>query len=308
MAVTSMTEPVRPSWSDPSAGPGADRPGRAGRSRVQRTAIWMLPISLLFLVPFFYGPLAGLLVRPLQPDDGGSALDAYRSVLGTGHLLGTVRQSFEIAGLSFALMLLLGYPLAYLIRFRIPPHARLPVLLLLVLAGSVSDIVRIYSWYALLGTNGVVNRFLLWIGATDQPVEWLLFSRFAVVLVLTAGWLPYVVIPIYSSMRSIDPSVIEASRDLYAGRFAYFRTVLLPMSTPGILGAFIIVFVPVLSDFATPALVGGPSSLMVGNFVSDQLLQVGDWPAAAAAASLLLVMSLLLVAGAQWATRRFYGR
>ena len=274
---------------------------------MQRTALWMLPLSLLFLVPFFYAPLAGLLLRPLRPDDGGSAWSAYTDVLTTGHLLSTVRESFEIAGLSFALMLVLGYPLAYLIRFRMPPHARLPVLMLLVLAGSISDIVRIYSWYALLGTHGVVNKLLMGIGVTDEPVDGLLFSRFTVVVVLTAGWLPYVVIPIYSSMRSIDASVIEASRDLYAGRLALFRSVLLPMSAPGILGAFIIVFVPVLSDFATPALVGGPSSLMVGNFVSDQLLQVGDWPVASAAASLLLVMSLLLVAGAQWVARRFYG-
>jgi spermidine/putrescine transport system permease protein len=267
----------------------------------------MLPLSLLFLVPFFYAPLAGLLLRPFQPEDGGSAMSAYEEVLGAGHLMTTVRQSFEIAGLSFALMLLLGYPLAYLIRFRVRPHSRLPVLMLLVLAGSISDIVRIYSWYALLGTNGVVNKTLMGIGLTDEPVHGLLFSRFAVVLVLTAGWLPYVVIPIYTSMRSIDPSVIEASRDLYAGRFALFRSVLLPMSAPGILGAFIIVFVPVLSDFATPALVGGPSSLMVGNFVSDQLLQVGDWPTASAAASLLLLVSLVLVGGAQWVTKRFYG-
>jgi len=267
----------------------------------------MLPVSLLFLVPFFYAPLAGLLVRPLRPEDGGTTWSAYENVLGAGYLIDTVRQSFEIAGLSFVLMLLLGYPLAYLIRFRVPPHARLPVMMLLVLAGSISDIVRIYSWYALLGNNGVVNKFLMGIGLTDEPVDGLLFSRFAVVLVLTAGWLPYVVIPIYSAMRAVDPSVIEAARDLYAGRFALFRSVLLPMSAPGILGAFIIVFVPVLSDFATPALVGGPSSLMVGNFVSDQLLQVGDWPTAAAAASLLLVLSLVLVGGAQWATRRFHG-
>ena len=300
MAVTLATDPG-------AVVPPARRPGRAGRSRMQRTALWMLPLSLIFLVPFFYAPLAGLLVRPLSPDDGGSAWSAYTDVLTTGHLLSTVRQSFEIAGVSFALMLVLGYPLAYLIRFRMPPHARLPVLMLLVLAGSISDIVRIYSWYALLGTHGVVNKVLMGIGIVDAPVQGLLFSRFAVVVVLTAGWLPYVVIPIYSSMRSIDASVIEASRDLYAGRFALFRSVLLPMSAPGILGAFIIVFVPVLSDFATPALVGGPSSLMVGNFVSDQLLQVGDWPVASAAASLLLVMSLLLVAVAQWVTRRFYG-
>jgi ABC-type spermidine/putrescine transport system permease subunit I len=280
-------------------------PGRVARSRVQRTAIWMLPLSLLALVPFFYAPLVGLLARSVRPDDGGSMWSAYDKVLGTGHLLDTVRQSFEIAGLSFGLMLLLGYPLAYLIRFRVQPHWRLPVLMLLVLAGSISDIVRIYSWYALLGTHGIVNKALMGVGLTDEPIHGLLFSRFAVVIVLTAGWLPYVVIPIYSAMRSIDASLVEASRDLYAGRFALFRSVVLPMSAPGILGAFIIVFVPVLSDFATPALVGGPSSLMVGNFVSDQLLQVGDWPSASAAASLLLVVSMVLVVGAQSVTRRF---
>ncbi len=305
MAVTLATDALAAGPRDDLGHP--DRPGRAGRSRVQRTAIWMLPLSLLFLVPFFYAPLAGLLVRPLQPDDGGSAWSAYQDVLSTGHLLTTVRQSFVIAGLSFGLMLALGYPLAYLIRFRMPPHARLPVLLLLVMAGSISDIVRIYSWYALLGTNGVVNKLLIGVGVTDGPVDGLLFSRFAVGVVLTAGWLPYVVIPIYSAMRAIDASMIEASRDLYAGSFALFRSVLLQMSAPGILGALIIVFVPVLSDFATPALVGGPSSMMVGNYVSDQLLQVGDWPTASAAASLLLVLSLMLVAGAQWVTRRFYG-
>jgi spermidine/putrescine transport system permease protein len=267
----------------------------------------MLPLSLLMLVPFFYAPLVGLLARSVRPDDGGSMWSAYDKILGTGHLLKTVGHSFEIAGMSFGLMLLLGYPLAYLIRFRVRPHWRLPLLMLLVLAGSISDIVRIYSWYALLGTHGVVNKALMGIGLTDEPVHGLLFSRFAVVVVLTAGWLPYVVIPIYSSMRSIDASLVEASRDLYAGRFALFRSVVLPMSAPGILGAFIIVFVPVLSDFATPALVGGPSSLMVGNFVSDQLLQVGDWPSASAAASLLLVVSMALVGGAQWVTRRVSG-
>jgi spermidine/putrescine transport system permease protein len=268
----------------------------------------MLPLSLLFLIPIFYLPLGNLFVRSFQPDGGSSIWSAYKGVLQTGDLLSTVRQSFVIAGLSFAIMLLLGFPLAYLIRFRMPPHMRLPVLMLLVLAGSISDIVRIYSWYALLGANGVVNRALMGLGITHAPVHWLLFTRFAVVLVLVAGWLPYVVIPIYTAMRSIDASVIEASRDLYAGRFALFRSVLLPMSAPGILGAFIIVFVPVLSDFATPSLVGGPSSLMVGNFVSDQLLQVGDLPGSSAAASLLLVMSLVLVGGAQWATRRINKR
>jgi spermidine/putrescine transport system permease protein len=267
----------------------------------------MLPLGLLLLVPFFYAPLAGLLLRSFGGETHGGVWSAYSQVLHHGHLLSTLRQSFVIAGVSFGLMLVLGYPLAYLICFRMRPAAQLPMLMLLVLSGSISDIVRIYAWYSLLGYNGVVNKALLKLGVIEHPLTHLLFTRLAVVIVLTAGWLPYVVIPIYSAMRTIDPSTLEAARDLYSGRLSLFKNIVIPMSAPGVLGAFIIVFVPVLSDFATPQLVGGPSSLMVGNLVSDQLLQVGDWPAAAAAASLLLVVSVVLIVGAQRLTRRLYG-
>jgi ABC-type spermidine/putrescine transport system permease subunit I len=268
----------------------------------------MLPVSLLVLIPFFYAPLAGLLARPFLPEDGRSVWSAYHEVLAESHILGTTWQSFEIAGISFLIGLAVGYPLAYIIRFRLSERAQLPVLLALVLSGSVSDIVRIYAWYALLGKHGVVNEVIIGTGLTDEPLRWLLFSRFAVILVLTTGWLPYVVIPIHTSLRSVDVRHIEAARDLYAGRWALFGSLLLPMSAPGILGAFIIVFVPTLSEFATPQLVGGPSSLMLGNFISDQLLVAGDWPTAAAAASLLLLLSVGLIVAAQRLTRRIYGR
>lgn len=267
----------------------------------------MLPIGFMVLIPFFYLPVVLLLVRAFRPEDGGSTFSAFTSVFSEGHLLGTIRQSFEIAGLSFGLMLLLGYPLAYLICFKLSQRLQLPALLLLVMSGSISDIVRIFGWYSLLGRKGVINSALMHIGIIDVPLDGLLFSRFAVVIVLTSGWLPYVVIPIYSAMRTIETRQLEAARDLYSSPFATFKNVVLPMSAPGILGAFIIVFIPVLSDFATPQLVGGPSSLMIGNFVSDQVLQVGDLPAAAAAATLLLVISVVLIGFAQRITRRFHG-
>ncbi|MCW2857854.1 MAG: potB 3 [Marmoricola sp.] len=267
----------------------------------------MLPIGYLVLIPLFYVPVVLLLVKAFQPDNGGGAFSAFTSVFSEGHLLGTIRQSFEIAGLSFGLMLLLGYPLAYLVCFKMQQRFQLPTLLLLVMSGSISDIVRIFGWYSLLGREGVINSALMHLGITHAPVDGLLFSRFAVVIVLTSGWLPYVVIPIYSAMRTIEARQLEAARDLYSSPFATFKNVVLPMSTPGILGAFIIVFIPVLSDFATPQLVGGPSSLMIGNFVSDQVLQVGDLPAAAAAAALLLAMSVVLIGVAQRVTRKFHG-
>jgi spermidine/putrescine transport system permease protein len=284
------------------------KPARRLRSPVERRALGLLAVALLVLVLFFYAPLITLLVRSFRAEPGQGPMSAYKAALTGGELATTLQQSFEIAGISFALMLLLGYPLAYLICFRTKPKWQMPILLLLVMSGGVSDIVRIFAWYALLGYNGVINRGLISAGLVNQPVGSLLFSRLAVVIVLTSGWLPYVVIPIYSAMRTIEPSHLEAARDLYSGRFSAFRNVVLPMSAPGVLGAFIIVFVPVLSDFATPQLVGGPTSLMIGNFVSDELLQIGDFSAAAAGATLLLLVSIVLIVLAQRLTRRIYGR
>jgi len=279
---------------------------RLPRNRVHRTAVGMLPIALLFLVPLFYVPLLALLVRSFDPEGGGDAWTSYESILSQGQFAATLKQSFEIGGIAFGIMLLIGYPLAYLICFKMKPRLHLPMLVLLIMSGSISEIVRIFAWYALLGHDGIVNRVLVDVGIADQPVD-ILFSRTAVIIVLTAGWLPYVVIPIYSAMRTIDREHLEAARDLYSGSFSVLKNVVLPMSAPGVLGAFIIVFVPLLSDFATPQLVGGPSSLMLGNFVSDQLLQVGNWSAAAAGATLLLLVSVVLIGIAQRVTKRYYG-
>jgi spermidine/putrescine transport system permease protein len=276
-------------------------------NRIQRVAVAMTPLGLLFLIPFFYVPLFALLVRSLRPGHGQHWWSAYSQILNQGDLLPILRQSFTIAGITFVAMLLIGYPLAYIITFRMKRSSHLPMLLILIISGSVSDIVRIFAWFTLLGYHGILNEGLLKLGIINQPITVILFSRLAVVLVLAAGWLPYVVIPIYASMRTIEHSYLEAARDLYSSPFAVIRHVIVPMSAPGILGAFIVVFVPLLSEFATPQLVGGPNSLMVGNLVSDQLLEVGNWPVAAAGATLLLVIAVVLITAAQRVSRRAYG-
>ncbi len=280
---------------------------RRGANRIQRVAWAMTPLGLLLLLPFFYVPLFALLVRSLHPGHGLHWWSAYHQILSQGDLLPILRQSFTIAGLTFLIMLVIGYPLAYIITFRMKKSAHLPMLLILIISGSVSDIVRIFAWFTLLGYHGILNEALLKLHIIHQPITVILFSRLAVILVLGAGWLPYVVIPIYAAMRTIDRSCLEAASDLYSSRFAVIRHVIVPMSAPGILGAFIVVFVPLLSEFATPQLVGGPNSLMVGNLVSDQLLEVGNWPAAAAGATLLLVIAVVLITLAQRVSRRAYG-
>jgi spermidine/putrescine transport system permease protein len=287
----------------------ATGPGRKvrGTNRIQRGAVVMTPLGLLCLLPFFYVPLFALLVRSFRPGHNQPWWGAYHQMLSDGHLASTLGQSFEVAGITFVSMLIIGYPLAYIINFRMKKSWQLPMLLLLIISGGVSDIVRIFAWFTLLGYHGILNEGLLKAHLIHQPISVILFSRLAVVLVLAAGWLPYVVIPIYAAMRTIDGSYLEAARDLYSNPLAVLRHVVAPMSAPGILGAFIVVFVPLLSEFATPQLVGGPKSLMIGNLVSDQLLEVGNVPAAAAGATLLLVIAVILITAAQRVSGRVYG-
>jgi spermidine/putrescine transport system permease protein len=277
----------------------------------QRGALLTLPIGLIVLGLLFYAPLFGLLVQSLGPSGpnltGEAPLGTYAKLLGQSSFWLVVQNSFFIAGLAFAIMLVVGYPLAFLLAFRIR-RGRLLVLLALVLTGSVSDIVRIFAWRTILGSSGIVNGVLTQLGIIREPLGFLLFSPFAVVVVLAAGWLPFVVIPIYAAMRTIDPATIDVARDLYATPADVIRHVVFPLSFPGILGAFVIVFVPLLTEFATPQMVGGPRSLMLGNIVSDQILGLSNWPVGAAAATMLLLLAVLLIGAAQLVSRHIYGR
>jgi spermidine/putrescine transport system permease protein len=269
------------------------------------------PIALIVLGLLFYAPLLGLLVQSLGPSgstvSGGAPFASYAKLLAQSSFWLVVQNSFFIAGSAFAIMLLVAYPLAYLLAFKIR-RGRLLILLALVLTGSVSDIVRIFAWRTILGSSGIINTLLIQLGIIREPLGFLLFSPFAVVVVLAAGWLPFVVIPIYASMRTISPATIDVASDLYAKPMAVIRHVVFPLSFPGILGAFVIVFVPLLTEFATPQMVGGPRSLMLGNIVSDQILGLSNWPVGAAAATLLLLLAVVLIGSAQRISRHIYGQ
>jgi spermidine/putrescine transport system permease protein len=277
----------------------------------QRGALVTFPVALVVLALFFYAPLLGLLVQSLgsatSAPSGPTLLPAYTKLLGQSSFWLVVENSFVIAGSAFAIMLLVGYPLAYVLAFGVR-RARLLILLALVLSGSVSDIVRIFAWRTILGSSGIINTFLMQLGVIHEPLGFLLFSPFAVVVVLCAGWLPFVVIPIYAAMRTIDPATIDVASDLYAQPRDVIRHVVFPLSFPGILGAFVIVFVPLLTEFATPQMVGGPRSLMLGNIVSDQILALSNWAVGAAAATMLLLLAVVLIGAAQGLNKRVYGQ
>ncbi len=200
--------------------------------------------------------------------------------------------TFEIATTAMIVQLLVAIPLAYVIAFKAGKW-QVPILLFLVLADELNPMVRIYAWRMLLGREGLINEGLMSIGIISQPIDALLFSQFAVTLVLSTSYLTYTVIPIYGAMKAIDGNIFEAARDLGAGWWTTTRRVLLPLIAPGIFISLLLVYVPLFTDFASPALVGGTSGYMLGNVVNDYVLEAGDLNRGAALSIVMLALSAL---------------
>ena len=205
-------------------------------------------------------------------------------------------RTMRIAASVTLLSLLLGYPLAYFMSFEAGVRKELFYQLVIVPLW-VSYLVRGYAWKTILGSDGVLNGFLQYFHVTKEPVGFFLYSPFAVVLMLTHIYTPFVILPLYASLEHIPRNLIEASHDLGASPRATFFRVILPLSLPGLLAGATFAFVLTLGDFLGPLLVGGPSSIMIANIVQSLFGTAYDWPlgSAISVSILLLTISLLFV-------------
>jgi spermidine/putrescine transport system permease protein len=213
-------------------------------------------------------------------------------------------RSMRIAAGVTLFSLLLGYPVAYYMSF----HAgiRKDLLYQLVIVPLwVSYLVRGYAWKTILGSGGVLNGFLQYLHITHEPVSFFLYSPFAVVLMLTHIYTPFVFLPLYASLEHIPDNLIEASHDLGATPRATFLRVILPLSLPGLLAGATFAFVLTLGDFLAPQLVGGPSSIMIANIVQSLFGTAYDWPSGAAISVLILVLTVSLLFLAERLERRW---
>jgi spermidine/putrescine transport system permease protein len=203
-------------------------------------------------------------------------------------------RTMRIAAGVTLLSLLLGYPLAYYMSFHASERKDL-LYQLVIVPLWVSYLVRGYAWKTILGSEGVLNGFLQYIHVTKEPVSFFLYSPFAVVLMLTHIYTPFVFLPLYASLEHIPRNLVEASHDLGAGSHATFLRVILPLSLPGLLAGATFAFLLTLGDFLAPLLVGGPSSIMIANIVQSLFGTAYDWPlgAAISVSILLLTISLL---------------
>jgi spermidine/putrescine transport system permease protein len=217
----------------------------------------------------------------------------YVNVVENRVYLTLIVRSIGIGLITGVVTVILSYPVAYAMVFRMK-EGREAILLLMILSLFSSYLVRVYAWKTILGGNGVINSALMTIGLVQEPLRWLIYSRFAVIATLTSVFLPITVLPLYSVLMNIPYSLIEASRDLGAGPAQTFRKVTLPLSMPGMVAGFIFTFVLTAGDYVTPELLGGNDGQMIGNAIKSQFGVASNWPLGSAITFFVVVALLLL--------------
>jgi spermidine/putrescine transport system permease protein len=276
-------------------------------SRAYKSLVSVPP--LLWVSIFLLLPYALMLVHSLWLVRDGFIvhqwnLQNYATLFTNPVYLQVLLRTMRIAAAVTVCSLLLGYPLAYYLSFH--SGARKELLYQLVIVPLwVSYLVRGYAWKTILGSDGVLNGFLQYLHITRGPVGFLLYSPFAVVLMLTHIYTPFVFLPIYAALETIPRPLVEASQDLGASPAKTFLRVILPLSLPGLLTGATFAFVLSLGDFLAPLLVGGASGTMIANVVQSLFGAAYDWPLGAAVSVCILLITLALLSMGELLEKRW---
>jgi putative spermidine/putrescine transport system permease protein len=257
-----------------------------------RRALLLMPVLGLFAL-FYLVPIAivfGISIAPMATG-GGPTLHHYVNVLTSPLYMPVIVRTLRLSSLATVCVLVLGYPVALLLA-RAPDRVASRLLILVLLPFWTSLLVRTYGWMVLLQQRGLVNTALLDLGVVDHPVP-LMFNELGVVIGYIQILLPFMILPIYSVLRAIDPGLATAAAGLGASRFQVFRTVTLPLSLPGVGAGVLIVFVSALGYFVLPALLGGGKVMVVATAIEQAVNELANWPLAAALASVLLVITVI---------------
>jgi spermidine/putrescine transport system permease protein len=268
-----------------------------GRRRVGLT---LAAFPAIWLALFLLVPLGMLIVWSLQAPtigvkfQGEFSLSSYQLALDTAQYWSVLWKTC-LTALAVALFsILLGYPIAYVLAIIVSPRRRYALMLIALLPFLTSYLLRIYAWRLLLGREGLINHVLSAVGITESSINFFLFTRIAVVIVLVYVWTPWAALPIFVRLEQIDVSVREAAADLGATPWRVFRRVVLPLSLSGVVASFFFVFIPTLGDFATTDLVGGSGGIMLGNLI-DGLLRALSYPSGAVLSVVLMLIALVFM-------------
>jgi len=202
-------------------------------------------------------------------------------------------QTLRLGVITTALCVLIGYPFGYFMG-RASKRWRTILMLLVIVPFWTNALIRVYGWRLLLVGNGPINQFLIAIGLIDKPLK-LLNTHGAMILGMVYALLPFMILPTYTSVEKMDWSLVDAGRDMGANPAKVFLTVTLPQTAPGLMAGCVLVFVPSLALFFMADLMGGPSDIVIGNLVYDQLLKSRDWPFAAVLSVVLLLITSLIM-------------
>ncbi len=287
-----------------------DLSGSGSFNRREKTRGRLLAVpAVVYLGVFFVIPLLFVAVISIMTRGSGRGgesfyvmpftLQAYQDAV--GRIYGPVIvDSVVIAFLTTIFCLLLGYPLAFFIATRKSKRAQQLALFLVILPFWTNFLVRTYTWRIILGNEGIINGFLQSLGLTSAPIQ-MLNTDFAVLVGLIYGYLPFMVLPIYSSVERFDFRLVEAAYDLGANDWKSFIRVVLPLTLPGVVAGMILVFIPVIGALVTPELLGGTQGIMIGSLIQSQFLKSGgNWPLGAAISMVMMgfvMIALMLYAG-----------
>lgn len=204
-----------------------------------------------------------------------------------------ISRSLWMSVVTTTLCLLLAYPFAYALS-SIKSNLKPLLLCLMIIPFWTSSIIRIYAIMALIKTRGIVNTLLLHLGIIHQPLH-MLFTQYAVFIGLVYNLLPYMILPIYTNIEKLDSRLIDAAKDLGANRFTIFVKIILPITMPGIIAGVILVFLPTMTLFYIPDLLGGAQSMLLGNLITTQMLTIRNWPLGCATSIVLTLVMLILL-------------
>ncbi len=259
----------------------------------------LLSPALALLVIAMAAPIVVLFGLSLWTQTGAQfeatwTLANYENFLEKSVYVNVLWRSLKISAAVALTTVVLAYPAAYFIAFRVRHH-KMTWLILVTLPFWTSYLLRVFSWKLILGYNGVINSGLKGLGLIEQPLEFLLYNVTAVVVTLAHAWAAFAILPIYVSLEKIDRSLIEAAHDLGEGPVMTFLRVTLPLSMPGVIAATLLVFIPTVGDYVTPKLVGGANGIMIGNLVQLSFGRGNDWPLGAAISVISMVSITLVV-------------
>ncbi|HEY2620693.1 MAG TPA: ABC transporter permease [Acetobacteraceae bacterium] len=243
------------------------------RSRSRWPIYAFLPITVmdfvLFVLPMLIMGIASVLVIHEFHVEYRLTANNYLFFLGSPLYLSILGKSVLIAAVVTLACLVIAFPFAYYLTL-LPRHVQRIMLILVILPFWTSYLLRVYAWMTILGERGLINRALLGLGILDEPVRFLLYNNYAVVLVSVYLYIPYCVLALYTAIERLDTSLFSAAMDLGARPRQVFLHIMLPLTLPGVFASFIFVFIPMVGEYVTPTLVGGARGMMIVNIVVSQ--------------------------------------